>query len=70
MAYFFFFDFDEETGITEKHSVEVSDQLDQGDFEFFADTSVRKVWNRTTEEWYFSVQDVVQVLTDSNDPKD
>lgn len=26
-------------------------------------------WNNQTEEWYFSVQDVVAVLTDSKDPK-
>ena len=30
---------------------------------------VRSVWVETEEEWYFSVEDVVLVLTDSSDPK-
>lgn len=30
---------------------------------------VRTVWNDDTEEWYFSVVDVVRVLTDSSNPK-
>ncbi|MFZ4726101.1 MAG: hypothetical protein ACOYMD_11715, partial [Paludibacter sp.] len=27
------------------------------------------VWNETEEKWYFVVEDVIAVLTDSNDPK-
>jgi len=30
---------------------------------------VRTAWNEDEEEWYFSVVDVVSVLTDSPDPK-
>ena len=37
--------------------------------EFFNDHSIRKVWHSGEEEWYLSVVDVVQVLTDSSDPK-
>ena len=33
----------------------------------FEEKQVRRVWHN--EEWYFSVIDVVEVLTDSNDPK-
>lgn len=29
---------------------------------------IRTAWNEETEEWYFSVVDVVSVLTDSKDP--
>ena len=35
----------------------------------FDDRKVRTVWDRETEEWYFSVVDVVGVLTDSIDPR-
>lgn len=35
----------------------------------FNETTVRTVWNADEEEWYFSVVDVVAILTDSVDPK-
>ncbi len=35
----------------------------------FNEKSVRTVWNADEEEWYFSVVDIVEVLTDSTDPK-
>lgn len=33
----------------------------------FQDKKIRRIWHN--EEWYFSVIDVVQVLTDSNNPR-
>lgn len=35
----------------------------------FQDKKIRSVWNASEEQWYFSVYDVVEALTDSNDPK-
>lgn len=35
----------------------------------FEEKHVRSVYNEQEEKWYFSVQDVVQILTDSNDVK-
>ena len=35
----------------------------------FENRAVRTVWNAEEEEWYFSVVDVVAVLTDSQDPR-
>lgn len=35
----------------------------------FEEKKVRAVWDDQTEEWYFSVIDVIAVLTDSLDPK-
>ena len=35
----------------------------------FEEKKVRTVWDENEEEWYFSVQDVVEILTDSNDVK-
>ncbi len=35
--------------------------------QIFEDKRIRTAWNEETEEWYFSVVDVVSVLTDSAD---
>ena len=35
--------------------------------QMFEDKRIRTAWNEETEEWYFSVVDVVSVLTDSAD---
>ena len=37
--------------------------------QLFNQKKVRTVWDSDTEEWYFSVVDVVEILTDSPDPK-
>ena len=36
--------------------------------QLFNEKKVRTVWDSDTEEWYFSVVDVVEILTDSPDP--
>jgi DNA-damage-inducible protein D len=36
----------------------------------FEDRKVRSQWDEAEEQWYFSVVDVVEILTDSSDPKD
>jgi len=36
----------------------------------FESKQVRSVWNEFDQKWYFSVQDVVQLLTDTTDVKD
>jgi prophage antirepressor-like protein len=35
----------------------------------FESKQIRSVWNESEEKWYFVVEDVIAVLTDSNDPK-
>lgn len=35
----------------------------------FEGRQIRSTWNEEDEEWYFVVEDVVAVLTDSADPK-
>lgn len=37
--------------------------------QFFEDRKIRTAWDEEQEEWYFSVQDVVAVLSESTDPK-
>lgn len=44
--------------MTQKHQIQL-----------FEEKRVRTVWNDQEEKWYFSVADVVQVLTDSLDVK-
>jgi hypothetical protein len=36
----------------------------------FESRQIRTVWNEADQKWYFSVQDVVQLLTDTADVKD
>ena len=36
----------------------------------FENQKIRTHWDDTSEEWYFSVIDVVEVLTDSINPRD
>ena len=35
----------------------------------FESKQIRTVWNEYDQKWYFSVQDVVQILTDTTDIK-
>ena len=37
---------------------------------FFQEGKIRSVWNEEEELWYFSVVDVVEVLTGSVNPRD
>ena len=39
------------------------------DFKLFEEKKVRTVWDEEKEEWYFFVVDVVEVLTDSPNPR-
>jgi len=36
-------------------------------FQIFADARIRTAWDDKAEKWYFSIVDVVAVLTDSQD---
>ena len=38
------------------------------EIKLFESKKVRTLWDRETEEWYFSVVDIVDVLTDSVNP--
>ena len=42
---------------------------EQDKIQLFENQKIRTAWDAEAEEWYFSVADVVQVLTDSTDPK-
>ena len=45
--------------MTKKHELQI-----------FSEKRVRTVWDDEAEEWYFSVVDMVEVLTDSKNPSD
>lgn len=36
----------------------------------FENKKVRSVWNEADQKWYFSIVDIVEVLTDSVNPTD
>lgn len=60
--------YDDKKEKTSAISIDKENVADE-DLEFFNDHSIRKVWHSGEEEWYLSIIDVVQVLTDSADPK-
>ena len=64
---FFFYVYDNETDTTVPVPVEDLPIEDEQELEFIYDDKVRKVWNANEQEWYFSIVDVCQVLTDSVD---
>lgn len=66
MIIFFFFIYDENTSTTVPVEVSDTSSLNEQELEFFYDDKVRKVWHAQEEEWYFSIVDVCQVLTDSD----
>ena len=43
--------------------------MDDNNIQIFEDKKIRTAWNESEEEWYFSVIDVIAVLTDSNEPR-
>ena len=36
--------------------------------QLFEQRQVRSIWDEETEEWYFSIVDIVGILTDSTNP--
>ncbi len=42
--------------------------MDNTEIKLFENKKVRTIWDNVTEEWYFSVVDIVDVLTDSVNP--
>ena len=43
--------------------------MEQDKLQLFEDQPIRTAWDETTEEWYFSVVDVVRVLTEQPDAR-
>ncbi len=69
IIFFFFYFYDEEADTTVQVPVENVENFDEQDLEFFFNDQIRKVWHKQQEEWYFSVIDVCQVLSESTNPK-
>lgn len=61
--------FDEDTGNITPVPVNLNALDSEEELEFFFDDKVRKIWHRQEEEWYFSIVDVVSVLTDQETPR-
>ena len=65
-----FFVFDAESNTSVPINIELENFLNEkDDLEFFFDDKVRKIWHKQEEDWYFSIVDVVAVLTDQPDQR-
>ena len=42
----------------------------ESDIKLFENNKVRSHWDKKEEQWYFSVIDVVEILTESSNPRD
>lgn len=42
----------------------------KSEIKLFEERKVRTIWNAETENWYFVISDVVQILTDTKDSGD
>lgn len=62
-----FFFFDDSVGTTVPVSADELNIADEQELEFIMDETIRKVWHAGEEQWYFSIVDVCQYLTDSAD---
>jgi len=52
-----------------RHNLILEDSMDKNKVQLFENRRVRSVWDAEKEEWFFSVVDVVAVLTDSPNPQ-
>ena len=43
--------------------------MENDKLQLFEDKAIRTAWDEEAEEWYFSIVDVVAVLTDSPNPQ-
>ncbi|MCP2026174.1 hypothetical protein L1276_001314 [Flavobacterium sp. HSC-32F16] len=39
----------------------------EGAIQIFEEKNVRTIWNQDEEKWYFSIVDIITVLTESRD---
>lgn len=71
--FFFFFFFDRENDTTEKIPVdelpeEVRQEITSSDFEFLNE-NIRYIWHKQEQEYFFSIVDVIEILTEQKDKR-
>lgn len=44
--------------------------INKNTIKLFEERKIRSAWNEEEEEWYFSIVDIIQILTDSSNPTD
>lgn len=44
--------------------------INKNTIKLFEERNIRSAWNEEEEEWYFSIVDIIQILTDSSNPTD
>jgi len=65
---------DEQDGFKENRKIEDKNKPDlscesMGDIKLFESKKVRTHWDEKTSKWYFSVIDVIEILTESPRPR-
>lgn len=62
--------FDAETENSIAIELEVENITGNQELEFFFDDNIRKIWHKQEEEWYFSISDIIEILSESTNPKE
>ena len=61
--------YDEQKQMTQLVTLDSSKISGNNETDFFEEDAIRKIWHEEEEEWYFSIIDVIKLLTDSTAPK-
>ena len=56
-----------EFGVTKRGCAERCKWKEQEQLQLFEDQAIRTAWDANAEQWYFSIVDVVSVLTEQQD---
>ena len=54
---------------SERGGVAMVESKSNDAIQLFEDRQIRTAWDEEKEEWYFSIVDVIEVLTDSPNPQ-
>jgi hypothetical protein len=51
-----------------RQKLKTTNMKNQNKIKLFKDKKVRTLWNQGEEQWYFSIVDVIEILTESPRP--
>lgn len=56
--------------VSRRQPLYIGENIDMSEIKLYENKEIRSVWDKEKEEWYFSIIDVVSVLTGSSNPRD
>ena len=56
--------------VSRRQLLYIGENIDMSEIKLYENKEIRSVWDKEKEEWYFSIIDVVSVLTGSSNPRD